>query len=163
MAGIFSPDCHLAQTKQNNKLTEDITMKTNSLLKKIAYALFVVATTAAVHAADVSGDWTWNTPGRNGGPDRTSTLTLKVDGSTLTGKVSTPGRDGKNIDTPIADGKVDGDNISFIVVRQNQGQSITNNYSGTIATDQITGKIEFTRDGNQQSRDWTAKRATLTK
>ena len=140
-----------------------MTMKINSLLKKIAFAFLVATTSVAVHAADVSGNWTWTTPGRNGSPDHTVILTLKADGPALSGKISTPGREGKIIDTPIADGKVDGDSISFIVVRQNRGQSLTNNYSGTIAADQITGKITSTHDGSPQSHNWTAKRATETK
>ena len=29
--------------------------------------------------ADPTGTWSWTTPGRNGGPDRKSTLILKLD------------------------------------------------------------------------------------
>jgi len=142
-------------------------IKNISLLKHVArhltYAVLFVATTAAVQAADVSGTWTWTTPGRNGGPDHTNTLTLAVDGATLTGKVSALGHGGKIVDTPIADGKVDGDNISFSVIRVNKENSVTNSFSGTVAADQITGKIGFVRDGEAKSRDWQATRSTDTK
>jgi hypothetical protein len=134
----------------------------NILFKHLTGALILAGTMAIVHAADVSGTWTWTVPDRNGGPDHTNTLTLKVDGSSLTGKVSTLNRKGKVIDTPIADGKVDGDAISFIVVHENKGNSNTNSFSGTVAADEITGKIGYTHDGNQQSRDWAAKRSTDT-
>jgi len=63
------------------------------------------------------------------------------------------------IDTPIADGKVDGDNITFAVVRQVRGNSVTNNYTGAIAADKITGKISVVRDGALQTHDWVAQRA----
>jgi len=89
-----------------------MTTKSNTLFKKLAATFVLAATTAALYAADATGTWTWSTPGRNGGPDRVSTLTLKADGANLTGKVSVPGRDGAATDTQIADGKVDGDKIS---------------------------------------------------
>ena len=120
--------------------------------------------TAAAQAADPTGTWTWSTPGRNGGPDRVSTLKLKVEDSKLTGKVSSPGRDGAPVETPIADGKIDGDNISFNLVRSYNGNSSTNKYSGAIAADKITGKVEsVNRDGQPQSRNWEAKRTTEAK
>jgi len=132
-----------------------------SLLKKLITGCAAVAVLAAVaaQATDVSGAWTWTTPGRNGGPDHTTTLTLKADGTSLTGKVSSPGRDGKVVDTTIADGKVNGDTIAFSVVRQVRGNSVTNSFSGTLAADKITGKISFTRDGELQTHDWVAQRA----
>jgi len=132
----------------------------NKLLAGCAVAAVLAA--AATQAADVSGSWTWTTPGRNGGPDHTTTLTLKADGAALSGKIANPGRDGKIVETPIADGKVDGDNITFAVVRQVKGNSVTNNYSGTLAADKITGKISFIRDGDLQSRDWVAQHAPAT-
>jgi rhodanese-related sulfurtransferase len=114
---------------------------------------------AITQAADADGNWIWTTPGRNGGADRQSVLTLKTDGAQLTGKISAPGRDGKPADTSIADGKVDGNNISFDVVRQFNGNSVTIAYTGTVADGKITGKIETTRNGEAQSRDWLAKNA----
>jgi uncharacterized protein (DUF2147 family) len=137
--------------------------KTSSLLKHLTLAVLLAATASAVHAADASGTWTWSTLGRNGGPDRTTTLTLKADGEKLTGKVSSPGRDGATTDTPIANGKVEGDKISFIVVREFNGRSSTNSYSGTVADDKITGKSETVRNGEPQSHDWSAKRTADSK
>lgn len=125
-----------------------------------ATALLLLAT--AAHAADAS-NWTWSTPGRNGGPERVSTLNLKADGAKLTGKVSAPGRDGKAVETPIADGKVDGDSIAFSVVREFNGNSTTTKYAGKVSADKITGKIETNRDGQAQSRDWEAKRVAEAK
>jgi hypothetical protein len=133
-----------------------------SVLKYLSCAilLFALATQGQDKPASASGTWTWSTPGRNGGPDRTTTLTLKAEGSKLTGKIAAPGRGGQAADTVISDGKVDGDTISFLLVREFNGNSNTNKYSGKITADKITGKIETTRNGETQSRDWEAKRAT---
>jgi hypothetical protein len=109
--------------------------------------------------ADPTGTYIWTMPGRNGGPDRTNTLTLKLDGDKLTGNLTPPGRGGaagKPID--ITDGKITGADVSFAVVRTFNDNSMTNKYSGTIADGSITGKIEFNRNGDVQSRDWTAKK-----
>ena len=112
------------------------------------------------HAADANGKWSWTSPGRNGGPDRTNTLTLKVEGTKLTGNVAAPGRDGKVNETAISDGKLDGDTVAFSVTREFNGNSFTAKYNGKVAADEITGKIETTRNGEAQSRDWKAKRVT---
>lgn len=129
----------------------------NSFSRCAALGLLLLAT--AVQAADVAGDWTWTSPGRNGGPDRVSTLTLKVDGGKLSGKVSSPGREGAAaVETPITEAKLDGDTVSFNVVREFNGNSMTAKYNGKVSADKITGKIETSRDGQARSRDWEAKR-----
>lgn len=128
------------------------------LLNVLAGASLLIGT-AATFAAGADGNWIWTTPGRNGGAGRESVLSLKTDGATLTGKISTPGREGKVTDIPIVDGKVDGNNISFSVVRVFNGNTNKADYAGTIANGQITGKIETVRNGQPQSRDWLAKNA----
>ena len=131
--------------------------QTASLLNYLAGVFLLIGT--AAQAADADGNWIWITPGRNGNPDRQSVLSLKTDGSRLTGKLSAPGRDGKPTDSPIAGGKVDGNNISFDTIREYNGNISTNTYTGTVAAGQITGKIETVRNGEIQSRDWQAKSA----
>ena len=110
--------------------------------------------------SDPSGSWTWTTPGRNGGPDRKSTLKLKVDGEKVTGKLSAPGRGGETSEVEISEGKLKGDEISFAVTREVQGNKFTAKYNGKITGDSIKGKIETERNGQAQSRDWEAKRET---
>ena len=110
--------------------------------------------------ADPTGTWTWTTPGRNGGPDRKSTLKLKVEGDKLTGTLSAPGRGGQSNDSAIADGKLKGDEISFTVIREFGGNKITAKYNGKISGESIKGKIETERNGQTNSRDWEAKRET---
>jgi rhodanese-related sulfurtransferase len=128
-----------------------------SLTYLIAGGLLVLGATA--RAAEADGNWIWTTAGRNGGAPRESVLSLKTDGSQLTGKISTPGRDGKPVETQIADGKAEGNNISFSVVRVFNENTNTSTYTGTVAAGQITGKIEMIRNGQTQTRDWLAKNA----
>jgi len=130
---------------------------TSMFLNLLATALLLAGTT--VGAADADGNWIWSTAGRNGGTPRESVLSLKSDGNTLTGKISTPGRDGKPADTTISNGKLDGNQVSFDLVREFNGNSQTTSYSGTVANGQITGKITGVRNGETTSRDWVAKNA----
>jgi hypothetical protein len=138
-------------------------MKIRSITKQLTLAALTVLATLSLHAADISGDWTWSTPGRSGGPDRTSKLTLAEDHGKLVGKVSAPGRDGTAADSPITNGKVDGAKISFDVVREFDGNKFTSRYSGEVGADKITGKISFDRNGNVQTSNWEAKRVIVTK
>jgi hypothetical protein len=124
-------------------------------------ACFLLLATAAVHAQDAkkvdpTGTWTWSTPGRNGGEARESTLKLKLEGDKLTGTMS--GRQGN--ETKIENAKLNGDEISFDVTREFQGNSMTAKYKGKVAGDTITGKISTERDGQTRERDWTAKKKT---
>jgi hypothetical protein len=124
----------------------------------LALATFAIAT--AVQAADATGTWTWTRQGRNGGADVKMTLKLKVAGEKLTGTLSSPGRDGQVTDTEITDGKVKGDEVSFTVTREFNGNKFTTKYNGKVTADAIKGKTESERNGQTQSRDWEAKRAT---
>ncbi len=131
-----------------------------SLLKATACVILALGTVAQAQdkKADPTGTWTWTTPGRNGGPDRKSTLKLKIEGDKVTGTLTAPGRGGQSSDVAISDGKVKGDEISFEVKREVQGNTFTAKYNGKITGDSIKGKIETERNGQTQSRDWEAKR-----
>jgi len=117
----------------------------------------VTQTQADDKKVDPSGTYIWTMPGRNGGPDRTNTLVLKLDGDKLSGKLSAPGRGGQATSLDIADAKLAGADVSFSVVRTFNDNTFTNKYSGTVADGAIKGKIEFNRNGDVQSRDWEAK------
>jgi hypothetical protein len=139
-----------------------------SLIQFVSCAVLALVAVAQAQAADEkkadpAGTWTWSTPGRNGGPDRTNSLVLKVEGDKVTGKLNTPGRGGQATDTDIKDAKLKGDELSFAVVRDFNGNSLTNKYSGKITGDTIKGKMEFERNGEAQSRDWEATRAAMKK
>jgi hypothetical protein len=101
-------------------------------------------------AADVTGKWVAQVPGREG-QTREQTFTLKAEGAKLTGTVS-----GRQNETPISDGKVDGDNISFTVKMERGGNTVEQKYSGTVSGDEMKLKRE---GGQGQAREFTAKRA----
>ena len=111
---------------------------------------------AAIWAADATGKWTAEMQGR-GGNTMTVNMNLKADGDKLTGTVS-----GRNGDTDITDGKVDGDNISFKVVREFNGNQITQVYKGKVNGDTI--HFSMTMEGGSMSggqpREFDAKRAS---
>jgi hypothetical protein len=103
-------------------------------------------------AADVSGKWTAQVPGR-GGQTREATFNFKADGNSLTGTVS-----GRGGDMPIADGKIDGDTISFTQTMEFNGNTMKFLYKGTVSGDEI--KLSRSRDGGDgPAQEFTAKRA----
>jgi len=113
-------------------------------MKTRIYGILLACAMAFVAlAADPSGKWTYETQGRNG--PQTVTLTLKASGTSLTGSVA--GGRGGPVD--ISDGKIDGDNISFNVVREFNGNSITTKYTGKLAGDTLNLTIEGPRGGPQ--------------
>jgi hypothetical protein len=130
------------------------------MTKKLLFVTTILMIAAfGLLAADVSGKWVAEQPGRNGGPPRQITFTFKVDGSKLTGTVSQPGRNG-NMDADITDGKVDGDNISFKVTRTMGDQQMTTEYTGTVSGDSINLKMNMNGPNGPVTRELTAKKAT---
>jgi hypothetical protein len=114
--------------------------------------IFLTLLFAAVAlAADVTGKWSAEMPGR-GGNSRQMVITLKAEGNALTGTVSGP-----RGDTDIQDGKIDGENISFSVVREFNGNSFKLNYTGKVSGDEIHFKVSR-EGGNAAGREFTAKR-----
>jgi hypothetical protein len=117
-------------------------------------ALLGIFALAAV-AADVTGKWTAEVPGR-GGNTATNTFVFKADGAKLTGTMD-GGRGGA---VEIADGKVDGDNISFNVVRNFGGNDVKISFKGKVSG----SEIKFTRtiegmDNAPAPTEFTAKKA----
>src|SRR5438270_1275066 len=96
----------------------------------------------AAFAADVTGKWTAEVPGR-GGNMQTNTIVLKQDGAKLTGTLD-GGRGGP---VEITDGKVDGDTVSFVVVRNFNGNEIKQTFKGKISGSEI--KFTRTMEGGQ--------------
>jgi hypothetical protein len=108
-------------------------MKRATGLAGITFGLLAFANAAM---ADASGTWngTMSTP--NG--DIPVSFSFMEDGATLTG--STAGPDGTT--TPISDGKVDGDNVSFVVNLDFNGMPFTMSYTGIVKGD----SLDFTVD-----------------
>ena len=116
------------------------------MTKKLLFVLTILLIASfALMAADVSGKWTYEGPGRGGNPGRPVTITLKADGSTLTGTMPAGGRGGGGDPIAITDGKIDGNNISFTVKRDMGGNTMITKYEGTVGGDEL--KLKITRNG----------------
>src|SRR5262245_53369692 len=106
------------------------------MTKKLLFVTTILLVLAfAAFGADVSGKWTYEQAGRGGGNAVQVTLTLKAEGSKLTGSISRPGRDGNAMTSEITDGKVDGNNVSFKTAQSFGGNTMTSEYSGTLSGD----------------------------
>ncbi len=120
-------------------------------IRKVLCALMLVGLVATVAlAADITGKWKSESPGRDGTPMVTN-YTFKVDGEKLTGTVS-----GRMGDTAISEGKVTGDEISFVVVREMGGEERKIQYKGKVSGDEIKLSITFSPD--RPAREVVAKR-----
>jgi len=132
----------------------------STMTKKLLFVITILLVASfALMAADVSGKWTYEQPGRGGGPGRPTTITLKADGAKLTGSVPGMGRGGDTPATEITDGKVDGNNVSFTVKREFNGNAMVQKYEGVVNGDEM--KLKITRngqDGTPQTNEVTAKR-----
>ena len=120
-------------------------------MRKLVMALVLLSVvTAAALAADITGKWKSETPGRDGTP-MVTTYTFKVEGDKLTGTIT--GRQGE---TPITEGKISGDDISFAVVRNFGGEERKMQYKGKVAGDEIKLSVQFGPD--MPPREMVAKR-----
>jgi hypothetical protein len=109
--------------------------------------------TLVAAAADVTGKWTAEAPGRNGTPQVT-TFEFKAAGPKLEGTVTST-RGGNPTTTPITDGKVDGDTITFAQTVTMQGNEVKMTYTGKVKGD----TIELTREGGRGPQTMVAKKA----
>jgi hypothetical protein len=91
---------------------------------------------AAAVAADIGGKWTSETPGRDGTPQVT-TYNFKVSGTTLTGTVATT-----RGDQEISEGKINGDEVSFVTVREGQNGTMKTSFKGKV----VGAEIHLTRE-----------------
>ncbi len=132
------------------------------MTKKLLFVLAILCVmTFAVMAADVSGKWTYDQPGRQGGNPTPVTITLKADGNNLTGKISRNGQNGP-VDTDITEGKVDGNTVTFKTSQDMRGTTVVTTYKGTLEGDTL--KLDVTRPGRgggePTTTQFVAKRAT---
>jgi hypothetical protein len=116
----------------------------------LAAAAVLLAMTAS--AADVSGKWVGQMPTRNG-DTREATFDLKANGDKLTGTMSGP-----QGGIEIKDGTISGNDISFKVPLEFNGNSFVLIFKGTVSGDQI--KFTRGREGADQTQEFTAKRAS---
>lgn len=115
-------------------------------------AALVLMLATLVMAADLTGKWTAQVPGR-GGQTTETTFNFKVEGDKLTGTMSS-----QMGEAAISEGKVSGDDISFSVTREVQGNSFKIIYKGKVAGEEI--KFTRTIEGRDvPPTEFTAKKA----
>ena len=103
-------------------------------IRTIVMGLMLAA--VSCFAADIDGKWTGTMTTPNG--DVPVNFTFKAEGATLTGTTGGPAGDIK-----IADGKVDGNNVSFTVSFDFGGMPLTMSYKGVVAKDEIKFTIDI--------------------
>jgi hypothetical protein len=119
--------------------------------------VILAATFAAVaSAADISGNWKGAADNQGNTIERT--FVFKVDGNKLTGETNSEMM-GKST---ITDGKIEGDNISFTITGNMQGNEMKLNYKGKVTGDTIKLTVDFSGfgGGGGQTIEWTLKRAS---
>ncbi len=119
-------------------------------------AVVLLGQLASVWAADITGRWIARIPGREGTVE--TVFDFRVDGPKLSGTVTD--RQGK---AAITEGKINGVEIAFVVVRNVGGNDVRSVYRGRVAGDEIhfmrevqngterasfSAKREFQRNGD---------------
>lgn len=97
-------------------------------------------------AADVDGKWTTTMQGMTLGYE------FKAEGTTLTGTHTGP--EGNVV--PIKDGKIDGNNISFSITIDMQGQEMVLEHKGVVVS---ADEIKLSLDAMGQAMEMVLKRA----
>lgn len=116
----------------------------------VAGAMLLCALPA--RAGDVTGKWSAEFDTQVG-PQK-YTFELKADGAKLTGKASFE-RMGQKGEAELKDGKVAGDDVSFVEMLDFQGNQVPITYSGKLVGDEI----KFTRSvGDFAKEEFVAKR-----
>jgi hypothetical protein len=107
-------------------------VRTHVVLLAVALVALFAMTAAA---ADVSGNWIAQIPGRQGATTET-TFTFKAEGAKLTGSVTN-----QMGEQAISEGQVSGDDISFATITKRNEMEIKMVYKGKVAGNEI----QFTR------------------
>jgi hypothetical protein len=103
-------------------------------------------------AADVTGTWKASTETQNGSFE--TTFVFKTDGEKLTGTTANQ----FSGEIAIADGKISGDELSFTVTANFNGNEFKLNYKGKVAGDQI--KMTVSIPQRERTFEMTAKKVS---
>ena len=112
------------------------------------FVLGLVLLAASAFAADIDGKWTGTIPTPNG--DFPQTFTFKANGAALSGSLIIM----EGMEIPIADGKIDGNNISFSVTLD-FGMPFKITYAGVISGNDLKVKA----DANGMPFEFALKKA----
>lgn len=120
--------------------------------KSMILAVLILTGLVCLYAADITGKWTAEFDSEVG--LQKYIFEFQADGATLTG-TAISNIDGAEAKTPITEGKIDGDKISFVENLNYQGMELRIVYEGTVSGDEIQlARIEGA--GNEK---FVAKRA----
>jgi hypothetical protein len=115
-------------------------------MKRICTTILAALTMATLAlGAGIDGTWTYESKakGRKGGPERTvkSSLTLKAEGSALTGKAEHQSGKRPKL-AEIKNGKIDGNKVTFdtSTFTKKKGE-VVQHWTGTLDGDQLTVTI----------------------
>lgn len=122
------------------------------LRKILIVAVLMLTAFTCAYAADITGKWTAQFDTQVG--LQKYTYEFKVDGTTLTGK-ALGNIAGAVSQSAIQDGKINGDEISFVEMQDYQGQQVRIVYKGKVTGDEI----KFSRTvADQINEEFVAKR-----
>ena len=120
--------------------------------KSMILAVIILTGLVCVYAADITGKWTAEFDSEVG--LQKYVFEFKADGSTLSG-TAISNIDGAEAETPITEGKIDGDKISFVENLNYQGMELRIVYEGTVSGDEI----QLARIEGAGGEKFVAKRA----
>ena len=123
-------------------------MKRQLVFASILTAILVVAASAA----DISGNWKGTADFNGQAIERT--FIFKVDGTKLTGETNSELL-GKST---IENGKIDGDNITFTITANLQGNELKMTYKGKVTGNTIKLSVDLGADVGG-TIEWTLKKA----
>jgi hypothetical protein len=101
-------------------------------MKQLALTITLLFMATSALGADIDGKWSGQYNSGMGDP-MTLVFTFKADGDTLTGT----SLGGPDTQIPIRDGKINGNNISFVVAVDFNGQEMKFDYKGVLSSDRL--------------------------
>lgn len=119
----------------------------------------LVTASLIAFGADASGKWIFENrmETKKGEVTMKTTLDLKSDGATLTGKVtSTGGR--RDFTADIADGKIDGNKLTFTTTQTTRNGELKVKWEATLEGDTLKGTRSV--EGRKRGQEFTAKRGS---
>jgi len=123
------------------------------LRKVLVVSFLILIGLVCVYAADVTGKWMAQFDTQVG--LQKYTYDLKAEGTTLTGKAIGDIAGAKS-ESALQEGKINGDEISFVEMQKYQGQEMRIVYKGKVSGDEI----KFSRNvADQANEEFVAKRA----
>jgi hypothetical protein len=114
--------------------------------------LLTLAVAAVALSADITGKWKGSVPGRDGN-SREVAFDFKADGAKLSGTMMGP----MGNEIAISEGKVAGEDVSFKVVLEFNGNSMSMSYTGKLAGEEL--KLKMQREGAPRAMEMTLKKA----